>query len=381
MTAVRPIREFSPDLDTPLLVGSKERDNQMKKQGAPTSSAQTGYYSTDDSVGKAVKTFNFPTDIRLGTVSNAHIGDTAAVGKVILDGHGLKLWPGPVAVKYPRYLSRFRPGELQKIVFSGQNLDLVPGNDDDSFEDINACCHALTFIPEWQHIPSIGFWHLNKTPNADSKKILRGFDNLHRLEIAGPATDCANLAAMPFMKSVGEVELSGASNSLPLFKALEHSSNFTLLATDRIDFSDAELSSLAKIPKLDSLLVKTDQATDVQLTRLSALKSLRNLNIPFDALKSLESIRALKLWPALKRVHIINAPQSPGARLYLVKQNLPGVLVDFEEGGGILILFFYVLLIAGKFSQLIGIERLLAINIYCVKHSPDLAKPLVLPKA
>ncbi len=262
--------------------------NHIPKEAPPSSRINAPYSSLETANGKRFRTFDFPKDAFLGCLYGDSIGDSArAQGLVTLsDSEALTYCPSRTATRFPRYLQRFRAGDIQAIKLL-------------SFANDNEMLKAITMVPGVQTL------RLASCKNIDARglRILSRMPQLKRLDVSDTVIDGAMLAGACDWSNLQALIYGSGKNVGPMLSALAPSTKLIILDLNHARLRDNDYRLLARMSGLVSLNLSYTQTNPVQLKTLSRLNSLQTLNLegcPFSpqviyALRDFKSLKSVTL--------------------------------------------------------------------------------------
>ena len=256
---------------------------------------------------------------------------SSAVGHMTMSLENLRFSPSYFALNSPQYFSRFRPGEIKQLIFSAEELEVSAGNnagDDFSFSDINGCCAALTHLPQWQSLSALTLVELTGKVSPSALATLMSLKKLTALEVFGSSSDCQSLAKMMHIKSLGFIHLVALNDYMSFFQNFESAPWLIAMHVDKGFFSDAEMQAILK-SKLQSLELQSEKVSASTLSRLSAVKTISELTLPYKVLDEPAVVEALKIFPNLRTFHVAHVPREQMYKLSGLRHRLPAVDITF----------------------------------------------------
>ncbi len=269
-------------------------DLEEDKEPTGNSLNDTTPYCTIKTVkGQRVKSFDFPTDVLIGSISfwEQKSGQWVAVA-VKAKGHleyphdeWLMFLPSRLIGKYPQYLKRFSKGN-----FAAFRLP--------EHSDSDAVLAACTAMPE---VSEIKFYD---THNLTSQCIpsLSKFENITLLDASNSTISGANLAKARCFKKIKKLYYSKGTEVSPLLEKLKSCKELELIDVHETPLTYHDFKTLACLKTLSSLNISGMKVTKSQIAKLAQSKSLQELTmcdcgLDEDWIPTLRQFKGLKtLW-------------------------------------------------------------------------------------
>jgi serine/threonine protein kinase len=284
---------------------------------APPSVQDKSFYSTAGGATSAAKTriFNFPTDTMIGYINNDGRRNAPARGRVLLENGPINFDPSTIAVQYPKYFARFRPGEINRLTLH-------------RLSDINACCKAITYMPDWQSLSKLSLRGFDTPLNAASLHTLDSFTKIKNFEFAESSIDPQVIAGLSILQKVPELTLGNLKSYGPILKALSRSPNLTALTFKDAQLTERDWQDIANMPKLEAFRVEGAGLSSDHLKLLARAPRLVCLGIPGKTMHDPQFIKSLKLFPHLKWLELFDVSDSDYAMAGALSGRLPGVQIE-----------------------------------------------------
>ncbi len=243
-------------------------DAEEDKEPGSSRSETTPYCTIKRVKGDEVKSFDFPSDCLIGSISYWH-NDEGKWETVKAKGHlefdhsdWLMFIPSRMVAKYPQYLKRFRKGDVSAIRF-------VENSDSD------ALFEACTAIPGISEIKFYNTKHLtnNCIPSLSKFKGLKLLDASNST-IAGTA-----LAKASCYDDLEKFYFSRGKDLSPILDKLTSSKKLELLDVHRCPLSYQDYKTIASFPALRNLDISHIKVTKAQLGHLAKSVSLEELDM------------------------------------------------------------------------------------------------------
>jgi len=252
----------------------------------PNSAFDTKPYGRDAvKNGKALRIFDFPEDAVIGSWRQLDIEQSqkACMGRrETFPDQKMIYNPTPLALTYPQYLKRFRPGDIYGLTIQAELL-----ND----QGLAAC----------SNLPGVRRLKLDRCSNLTRKSLssLYKFDCLEELEYTNGPYSVQDIINMPRFKYLKWLHID-AKNLTPLLEAAGRAPHLQeLQAINQLSAQDIAL--ISNINSLETLWLNTADLTSVQIQQLAKLPHLRSLGINGCHL-SPDACTQFKLFKQLKRL-------------------------------------------------------------------------------
>lgn len=270
----------------------------------------SGYFSEKIGGGKVL--FKFPAEKSIGSIGiyqdNVDKYDTAARGKVVMPAGLIAFNSNRELFLYPKLLKKFRPGELG-------TLDLQ--------KSARGSHELLSILPSQRNIIKLalsGTW----VEPAQIKQIGR-LPKLKKLYLAGSHADATELAAMPNLQQLTNLDISQVQPASVVLKKLQSSKTLHGLRVKRCELTQNDLKAIANISSLAELSLQGNkEVTDESLSMLLPLKKLTWLNLEHCPI-TIQCAPTLKKLP-LKQLEVGQTAFTT-EKLNLLKRALPNVNV------------------------------------------------------
>lgn len=244
--------------------------------------------------GKKYRVFHFPDDVLIGRIHVENSEGVKAVGEKIFPANAwISLQPDIEISRYPNYLKRFRPGDIYSL--SMHRYAVEQGSCDE-------------MLQAWTNVPDVHMLDLRGSSDLSSKStaLFNKFPKLEVLLLGRVHYDPVALAKIPAIKNMREMIVSGAGDTVSLFKALAGSKHAERLIIVGAKLTEGEADDLASLPNLkelavDRLKVKDEDAACRILAKLAKCKKLEELSIKHMILTP-KIVPVLKAFPRLHRL-------------------------------------------------------------------------------
>lgn len=262
---------------------------------------------------------NFP-NIDIGLIGTSK-GDQHPVFLAHAKGEQ-KVPAGPLAFAgsaelfiYPKMLEKFRPGELGALILQNAHRG---GKE------------LLRVLPQQQNLTYLdldGTW----IDNQDIMKIGK-LPKLQLVSLCGSQIDADQLAHMQNLNNLTCINVNSGSGGSKLVEALKNSKNISSLRLKRCGLKPKDLSALSKLSNLINLDIKFNkEMTSEGLKSLSSLKHLKYLNlegIPISE-KALQEIKSIKAEVVISNFNFSRE------RLKKLREEIPNLTVQpLQRGSG-----------------------------------------------
>jgi len=251
------------------------------------------------------RSFDFPKDCDLGQISDGYGQNMRAKDVVRLRLNlPLTFIPGEVAVKYPSYLKRFRPGDIYEVKISNANF-LESKSEDDTLAALS-------------NVPGVAKLNLSSGDEITNKSaaVIDKFTSLKQIVIGTSELDVDVIAKLHVLNQLELIRLWEHKDVSDVLKALRKSPSLKALDLGKATTNLDGLASISALPQLEEVVVgkiiPDNPETISQSCRiLSKVKKLRVLTLGEQAL-SRKDVETISTMHSLEKLHFLRTnPASP----------------------------------------------------------------------
>lgn len=266
---------------------SSKRLNAMDSAQKPSTGSQneTSKYSSLVVVkGVKIRRFNFPTDITIGRIvagRNSEIRYATGVIDVPADAE-IFLTPFEIVGRYPQYMRRFRPDEVNAVYLSSVG------------------CNDLV-LSATANIPGITELHLVDSASLTEKgfAVLSKFKKLENFSLLSSNLTGECLAQANCWQNLKRVTWRGARQPGAFLEKLQESRDLTYLDLSANKLSRSEFLLISKLTGLEHLSLANTRVTVEDLESIAVLPKvtsldLTNCGLGYKAIPILQKMKRLK---------------------------------------------------------------------------------------
>jgi len=307
-TALTFLTEISGD-DKNLSVEEKEIKDFLKSNPPP-------YSHVEGSGAKKLWIFQFPERFSLGVyffnfpVLQAQYPEEAARGRVVVrHGGQLKFTAGNCVEKFPQLLALFKPDDIDWLVM------------DSGFSISPALAENVI------RLKSLRCLNLKTTHLIDADLVwLDKLVNLNILNIIGADITSEALAKSAVLSRLNTLSFLGKTEITPVLNALIKAGKIHDIEVLYPEMTPAHVHLIAAMKQLKKLSLTSDSIVDQDLTPLSQLTELEELNL--ESCTKLTG-KTLELLPNLKHLKLLKMPfeVDDAKREAALRKALPGLQI------------------------------------------------------
>lgn len=247
------------------------------------------YSRTENSAGKKVSVFNFPTKFSIGLLGCTK-ADTHKFTRVTAQGNVATAFGTRVHINaeqnlqcFPQLIKFFRPNELEWVKINDSKAQ------------------PSDFFPDLVKQQKLSGLELRNSQIADlDLPWLEKLPSLKSLDIGNTRVTGSGLAKSKVLKQLNCIHACKLKSATPLLKALAETHNITELNLNDVKLSTEDYSLISQLTSLKILSLKDSSIEDADLDKLTSLENLETLYIDRCHRLTLAAVDILRKFKKLK---------------------------------------------------------------------------------